>query len=371
MKRTLTGAAVIASISATGAVAGGIDREPLNYGILFEQGRTLEISARQATPDVSGTYIPAFGGGTTGNMAQAFSSLSLGFKDDINDRLSYAILLGQPIGADAAYPSGFYTGLEAHWSSVEADALLKYQLQGGVSVYGGLRYVNSRANIVIPSTLMLGSGTYSARTQSDAKVGYLLGAAYEKPEIALRVALTYTSAIDHAFATTENHPAFPTPGNDLNTVTDITLPQSVALDAQTGIAADTLLFGQIRWAQWSKWHVLPPAYTTSLSGGQEITGFDHDYVTYTLGLGRKINDNWSVFGAIGYEAAVGGTSSRLAPTDGMKSLALGAVWTRDKIKMTMGAQYERLGNTVDGAPTSTVFSGNHALALGVKMDYSF
>lgn len=370
MSRLATGLAALAALGAGGAMANGIDRGQLDYSILFETGRTLEFSAQQVTPDVHGTYTGLLGGGSTGNMAQSFSSLSFGFKDDINDRLSYAVLIGQPVGADAHYTAGVYSGLEAHWSSEEATALLKYRLGGGTSVFGGLRYVNTAANIVIPSALMGGSGTYTATTANDHKIGYLLGAAYEKPEIALRVGLTYTSAIDHTLDTTETQTFLGT----MTSVTDITLPQTLTLDGQTGIAADTLLFGSIRWAQWSKWHVRPhgfAALTTDAShpDGVDIVNFDHDFVTYTLGLGRKLSDRLSVFGALSYEAPEGTVSSRLSPTDGMQSISLGAVWTQDQMKITTGLQYQRLGDTFD--QSGTQFSGNHALALGVKMAYSF
>ncbi|OZA15905.1 MAG: hypothetical protein B7Y02_03550 [Rhodobacterales bacterium 17-64-5] len=365
MTKTTGWLALAASLSATTSMAGGIDRSALGYGILFQDGRTVEFNLMQVTPNVKGTYVARLGGGSTGNMAQSYSALSFGFKDDITDKLSYAIVLGQPIGADAKYTGGPYTGLEAHWRTEELTALLKYRIDGGASVFGGLRYLNSSANIVIPPALV--GSTYTARTASDAKLGYIVGAAYEKPEIALRVALTYTSEVTHNFNTTEQHPAI-TGGAPLTSVTDIVLPQTLTLDAQTGIAADTLLFGSIRWAQWSRWHVKPVGYS-GLSRGQEITGFGHDVITYTLGLGRKINDHLSVFGALGYERATGGVASRLAPTDGMKSISLGAVWTEGKAKITAGVQYQMLGNAVDGSGTR--FTGNSVLGVGIKVAYSF
>ena len=364
MTKVLPALLALAACTATSAAAGGIDRAGLDYNIIFEAGRTAELSFQNVKPKVSGTYIPAFGGGTTGNMAQSFSGIAFAFKDDINDKLSYAVLLGQPIGADADYTKGPYTGLEAHWSSDELTALLKYKLGNGTSLFGGLRYVNSSANIVIPSLLMKGTGTYTAKAAADGKVGYVLGAAYEKPEIALRVALTYTSAIDHQFATTEVHPLLGT----LNSTTDITLPQTVTLDAQSGIAKDTLLFGSVRWAEWSKWHVKPKGYGL-LAGGTEITGFDHSVITYTLGVGRKLNEHLSVFGSLGYEASKGGIASRLAPTDGMRSVSLGAVWTQGQVKISAGVQYQKMGDAVDS--TGTKFAGNHNTAIGVKMSYTF
>lgn len=363
MTRWTPGLLALATFGAGSAMAGGIDRAGPDFGLLFEEGRVLEFSAQQVTPDIKGTYL---GGASTGNMAESFGTLSFGFKNDINDKLSYAVYVGQPLGADANYPSGGYAGLEAHWTTEEAAALLKYRLDTGVSVYGGLRYMKTQANIAIPAF------AYQATSDAKATVGYVIGAAYEKPEIALRVGLTYSSASTLDLPTTEVQPALP--GGALSSITEITLPQSLTLDGQTGIAADTLLFGQVRWAEWSKWHVKPDGFAglTARPGqptGDEITGFDHDFVTYTIGLGRKLSDRLSVFGALGYEAPAGGVSSILSPTDGMQSVSLGAVWTQDQLKVTTGVQYQSEGDTYD--VNNTQFKGNHVLAFGVKMAYSF
>ncbi len=367
MTRFAPGLFALATFSATQGMAGGIDRGALDYNILFETGRTAAFSLKAVTPAVKGGYIAAFGGGSTGNMAQSFTNLSFGFKDDINEKLSYAIVIGQPFGADAKYTAGAYKGLEAHWNTIETTALLKYRLGGGASVFGGLRYLNSSADIIIPNLLMGGTGIYTAKASNDGRFGYVLGAAYEKPEIALRVALTYTSAVTHKFATTEKSVVV---GGTLNSVTDITLPQSLTLDAQTGIAKDTLLFGSVRWAEWSKWHVKPKGFSALPAPlGGEITGFDHDVVTYTLGLGRKLTDHLSIFGSLGYEASTGGISSRLSPTDGYQSIGLGVIFTQDRIKITAGVQYVKFGSAVDS--TGTKFSGNSATGFGVKIGYTF
>ena len=365
MKRLVAGLAAL-SFSATYAAAGGIDRAGLPYAILFQDGKVSELSFSNVTPNVSGTYPLALSGfgASTNNMTQSYTSLSFAFKGDISDKLAYAIIADQPYGADARYTGGAYTGLEAHWSSTELAALLRYRVTDRVSAYGGLRYVTSKANIAIPTALLGAAGAYSATAASDSKLGYVMGAAYEIPKIALRVGVTYQSAINHEFATTE---AFAGIGPGPTNTTKITMPQSLAIDFQSGIAKDTLLFGSVRWVEWSKWHV-DPAFYHGVTG-QEVTGFDHDVITYELGVGRKISAAVSVFASLGYEAPNHTVASRLSPTDGRKSIGLGAVWTRDTMKITGGLQYVKLGNAVDGS--GTVFKGNSAVGLGVKVDFSF
>lgn len=361
MRHILSGLAVL-TLTTAAAHAGGIDRSSLPLSVLFADGSTAHLGFSSVTPSISGTYLPGLGGGSTDNMAESYRSLNFAVKMDLNDKLSAALFMNQPYGADANYTGGAYTGLEAHWTSNEITAVFRYKLNDSFSVYGGVRNVTSKAEINIPPAL-LGGASYVATAASDSKVGYLIGAAFEKPEIALRAALTYQSAITHDFATTETF----TPGGTLNSVTEITLPQSVTLDLQSGIAANTLLFGSVKWSEWSKWHVDPALYHGAV--GDEVTGFDNDVITYQLGLGRKINDNLSVFARLGYEASTGGVASRLSPTDGMQSIGVGGSWTQNNMKITGGIEYVTLGDAMDGSGTD--FSGNTALGVGVAVDFSF
>lgn len=373
MKFILAGLATLA-MTATTALAGGIDRNGLPTSILFENGSVARLSFSSATPSVSGAYVAAlsFFGASTENMAESYVSLGFAMKMDLSDKMSVALMANQPFGADAKYTGGFYTGLEAHWSSNQLAAILKYDLTDRISVYGGLRYVQSSATINIPVQMLappatpIVLGPYSATASSDGQVGYLVGAAYEIPDIALRGSLTYQSEITHSFATAESFGGLGG-GATMNSTTDIILPQSIAFDFQSGIAKDTLLFGSVKWTEWSKWQVRPAYYDAVI--GDEVTGFDNDVMTYQLGIGRKINDNLSLFARVGYEAATGGVASRLSPTDGMQSIGIGGSWTKDNIKVTGGLEYVMLGDAVDGSGTN--FTGNTAMGVGLSVDFAF
>jgi len=377
-------------LGATAASAGGIDRSRLPYAAMFEQGNYVELGFSSVTPEVSGAYVgPAAAlGPNTGNMAESYTTLSLGMKTQINDKLSVGLFLNQPYGADAKYTSGFYTGLEAHWDSNQIAALVKYDVGNGMSVMGGVKRVESSATIRIPDQMIrasmlaaggsaaalagaapAGSLEYNAKTDKDAQTGIIIGAAYERPEIALRVGLTYEQGFTHSFASSESLPAFAvTPlGGALNDTTKIEMPRSIALDFQSGVAKDTLVFGMIRYANWSVWEVRPPLYNGAFN--DDVTSIDHDVVTYQLGVGRKINDNLSVFGRASYEEAKGGVASRLAPTDGSTSFGVGAIWRKDGLKITAGVEYAKLGDATDASGTK--FTGNDALGVGISVGYSF
>ncbi|KQI72561.1 hypothetical protein AN191_05965 [Loktanella sp. 5RATIMAR09] len=361
MKNTMTaGAALLLSTSIVSA--GGIDRSGNAYSVLFEDGNYAQLSFSTVNPDVSGDYPAGLGGGSTDNMAEGYLSFGAAVKYGVTDQIDLALFINQPFGANADYTGGPYTGLNAEWKSTQVAAIAKYQASNAVSVYGGIRAVRSEATIGIPAALT-GAVPYTAETEADTQFGYVVGAAYEMPEIALRVSLTYESGMTHEFATSE---AF-VGASELDSTTDIELPQSVALDFQTGIAADTLLFGSVRWAEWSVWEVRPALYEGATM--DRVTGIDDDVFTYRLGLGRRLNDELSVFGRVTFEDGNGGEASRLAPTDGSTSFGFGGSYAIDQIEITGGVEYALLGDATDGS--SVEFEENSAIAFGLTVGYSF
>lgn len=184
-----------------------------------------------------------------------------------------------------------------------------------------------------------------------------------KSRCALRVALTYESAVKHEFDTTEQFNGSPA----METVTEIELPQSLTLDFQSGIAADTLLFGSVRWAEWSVWEVRPPEYDAQV--GDRVTGIDDDVFTYRIGIGRSINDQVAIFGRVTYEEATGGVANRLSPTDGSTSFGFGGSYTMDAYEISGGIEYALLGDGTDS--TGTAFEDNTAIGFGVNIGFSF
>lgn len=386
MMKTMLGATTALVVGTLTAQAGGIDRSRIAYSALFEAGRYVELGFSHVKPDVSGTYTGAAAalGTQTGNMAGSYTNLSFAYKADINDSLSYAIFINTPYGADASYSQGFYSGLTATWDSQQVAAVLKYKFNDNVSVYGGLRYLESEAQIALPDQLIragllaaggagaalagaapAGTLAYTAQGAKDGQVGVIVGAAYERPDIALRVGLTYEKGVTHSFSTRETLVAI----GQVNAagITNVEIPDAITLDFQTGIAADTLLFGSVRYAEWKVWEVRPPVYNATFNSN--ITDFDNNVVTWQLGLGRRLNENLSVFARATYEKANGGVASRLAPTDGSTGIGLGATWRQDGMKVTGGLEYVKVGDAVDGSGTR--FEGNSAVGFGLTVGYTF
>ena len=76
-----------------------------------------------------------------------------------------------------------------------------------------------------------------------------------------------------------------------------------------------------------------------------------------------------------HEPSTGRLVSPLAPTDGYTGIGIGAVYTRDNMKISMGARYLELGNAdpETGTPDTAraEMRNNHAVAVGVKVGFTF
>ncbi|MEM6939215.1 MAG: outer membrane protein transport protein [Pseudomonadota bacterium] len=360
--------AAAASLSASMVTAGGIERTAQSVGVLFEQDRYVEFTFGAASPDVNGIGTAAIGGGTSGDLARSYLQFGAAFKADINETWSYAVIYDQPFGADTAYPldqAYFARGAEAEFESHALTGILRYKFPSNFSVHAGLRVQSIEASATIPFV-----GNYSVQGDRKLGLGYLLGVAYEVPEIALRVALTYTSAIDYDVDTVENSPL----GVGNRSVTEVTTPQSINLEFQTGIAEDTLLFGGVRWVEWSDFDISPADYTSPFLANSPLLSYENDYITYTIGVGRRLNDTWSVAGALSYEKGDSGFVTNLGPTDGLLSVGLSAVYRQDNMTITTGIRYIDIGNAqtrAGAAAPAGVFEDNHAVAFGVKVGYAF
>lgn len=358
MKRLALSTSVFTLLAST-ALAGGIDRSGQWITPIFEKGDVVTFSVGTVDPNVTGTL-------GTNDVTTRYSPVSFSIKKALTENVDVAIIADQPFGANISYtdgplgpdpttlfPGGTFPGGFADVSSKALTFVGRYKFDENWSMHGGARMQSLSGNIVSGNGLLNASGDYAW--------GYLVGAAYERPDIAMRVALTYNSSIDNTLDGTSNFaPA---------TVTHKS-PESLNLEFQTGIAADTLLFGSVRHVKWGGRTLVsnPPG----VSGDPWVT-FEDDSTSFTLGVGRKINDKLSLAVTLGYEAA--GTrpsSTALAPTAGYKSIGLGASYNiNESLKVTGGVQYIKPGNqSVMSLSGPVDFSGD-AVAFGMKISYSF
>lgn len=360
MKRTLPALGALLATTSI-AAAGGIDRTGSNYSFLFQDGNYAELSFSSVRPSVSGNYPTALGGGSTDGLAKDYTTVSLSYKHQFTDQFAVGFALNEPFGADAAYTSGAYTGLAGEWESRSATVLLAYKATPNVTVYGGPRYTTSKSSTSIPAALF--PGGYNVESDKNSQISYVVGAAYERPEIGLRVGLTYESGFTHDSKTVETLAGG---AQVVESETEVDMPSSLILDFQTGVAKDTLVFGQIKRTDWD-WRVRPTTYGQLTN--DDIVAIEGIVNSYQLGVGRRINDQLSVFARVGYEKSDGEVASRLAPTDGRRSIGIGGSYNFDNVTLRGGVEYVKLGDAVDAS--NVKFEDNSAVGIGISVGYSF
>ena len=156
-------------------------------------------------------------------------------------------------------------------------------------------------------------------------------------------------------------------------VANVSTPQSVNLDFQTGVAANTLIFGQIRWVDWSEF-TLSPEFFAGATGGQSLIDLP-DTTTYTLGVGRKFSDAWSGALSFTYEDESNPLVSPLSPVNGSMGVTVAGIYTQGNMKITTGINYTQFGDAQPetGTPDEAraEFTDNSAFGLGVKVGFSF
>ncbi len=279
----------------------------------------------------------------------------MALKGDIDESFSYALIYDTPFDASARYPSSIYAGTGGHPTTKAITGLLRYKINQNFSIHGGPRIESLDAPADLPFL------NYHVSTNTSYGVGYSVGGAFEIPEIAARVVLTYNSKIKHDVQGYETG-AWGTVKSDYT----VNMPASVNLDFQTGIAPNTLLFGGVRWVNWSKFEVSPTQLYAST--GQPLLSYEKDIYTYTLGLGHKFSDHWS--GAIigNYEPRQNITASPLKPIDGMKAGTLAGTYSQNSTDYTVALTYGTLGDV--STPGVGSFDGNFK-AITFKLAHNF
>ncbi|WOI56741.1 hypothetical protein [Palleronia sp. LCG004] len=396
--KTLVLTATSLMLAPLAADAIGLDRSGQPVTLLFEDGNYAELSFGRIFPSIDGKDIALFGGQSSGSVAENYSQVGLGVKYQFTDRISASLSFDQPYGANITYPIGTPGGegsLALGGTAVTIDsralqALGRYEFDNGISVHGGLRYQEIQADVRLAGAATGALSGYRGSFESDGDLGYVIGAAYERPEIALRVALTYISSTTHDLDTRETvngigvgelpAAAFGLPVNPFTTatVTEVDTPEAIHLDFQTGIAPGTLLFGDIRYAWYGDTIVSPAFYDVAPDG---VRNFDslttiEDNYEFNIGIGRQITDRFAGFASFGYERLTDTLISPLAPTDGTKSLTIGGSFEpTDRVTVTGGLRYDWItdadvGTQINGLQIAD-FDDNSAISLGLNVGFRF
>lgn len=357
------------SLAAAGAAnAGGFNRGTANLDGLYGSG-DIGIYSGVTYVSPGRGYENARGIIVVGGAPQPFSQNDIVFGNDyivpyasvggrITGDLSCVGSYTQPFGADTTY-SGAITFHIAEQSLATNEYGLTcgygFDLsKGRLSVIGGafyetVEYVQAR-NFQRAFGLPAGFGDSRIDLDSGA-FGYRIGLGYEIPEIALKAQLMYRSQTDHdadgrysntpfAQLATLTNAAVPGTystaeilryaGAGLRGSTTATasasLPQSVELAVQSGVAEGWLAFGSIKWTDWSVLKQIQlveginnRAFSTSrffFTDGWTITGgVAHRFteklagsvsLTWDQGVSTGwdvLTDTWTIAGGVAYDVS--------------------------------------------------------------------
>jgi long-chain fatty acid transport protein len=332
-------------IAATGVVAapafaGGLERGGYNIDLLFDDSDyAVDTSATFVAPQRkvknAAGRVPNLGGGTqalagraTADDTENFWSKRVGVRARLTDNLDCMFDYSEPFGAHLAPGkdwggAGYNIETDVYSRNYATTCRVKFEAgKGDLSVIGGAFFqeiggFKDRTTAYHP---LLGFLDGNLQMKGNGW-GWRAGLAYEIPEIALRASLVYNSAVDHDLNGTVTSRVFNLVGGHnatQNIKGFISMPDSIELKVQSGIAQDWLAFGSVKWTDWSQLQAVPFCTTasttcvpgTNFAGGinnvnlGQLNLFYRDGWTVSGGVGHKINDQWSVGGSVTWDRGV-------------------------------------------------------------------
>jgi long-subunit fatty acid transport protein len=350
-----------AVVAPTLAISGGLERSELPTSFLYEDGSYLEVTYLNRNFEINDNMFAPSG------MLDDVSSVHFATKFDASENLSVGLARYNQAGASHNYQGagspipGFSTVGPRTDLSINALTVMGRYSFDNFSAIGGIKI--STVADATADIFKLSGATTAASVGGGSDTGIVAGVAYEKPEIALRVELVYEAEASFSL---------PTTGGLLGAATANTtasVPDYRTLNFQTGIAEDTLLYGSIRQADWIN-HQVAVAPQTQAAPTSDFS----DSTTYTIGIGRKISDEWSITASYKTEEASESTgTSLLSPTDGYDAIGAAAIYTLENgTEITVGVNYSMVGDkTISDSGVSGLFDDNTVVTSGIKVAYNF
>ena len=195
----------------------------------------------------------------------------------------------------------------------------------------------------------------------------IFGVSYEDPSIAMRLAMWTEAEASLEVGTSYTIGA----GAAQSGTTSASIGDATTFSFQTGIMANTLLFGNVRVSSWKNNQVYVP---TSSSTSQQVSSFG-DGSSYTLGVGRKFSDKLS--GSVSYfsdPASDCKPTTPLAPVCENTSINLGAKYSlSDTATLSLGTTWTQYGDASVSFPTGDTATTTKSVktSYGFKLSYKF
>jgi long-chain fatty acid transport protein len=293
--KTAAWAGLISVLAAGAANAGGFSRGTAPTDILYEDGNfDIRFDARVVMPhqEFSKSANPALIGT---NSYETYVIPSAAVKFNISDSLRCAGTYTQNNGADMKYaapklspsdPFGVPPKLSENFHTDEfgLTCAVRFAVGPGVlSVLGG----GFAEELTYDRVSVIGGGATANLELSGQEYGWRGGIAYEIPEIKLRAEVLYRSGTEYGAEGKLGTPFGPVPA-----VATGNLPQSAELNLRSGVAPGWLVFGQVKWTDWSVLNALT-VVTPALPGPVVDTYNWRDGWTLTGGVVHSFSETFA------------------------------------------------------------------------------
>lgn len=283
-----------------------------------------------------------------------------------------ARMLGGAInaGTTAELQKGQGTTVDIRTNNLTGLVGVKLGADKNIQLYGGGVVQRLNGEVHLRGIAYQAATGYDARISTDTTTGYVLGASYGIPQIALKGSLTYRSPTKHDSSIAETFPALGLAGVTHQKF-GVTLPESYNLDFQTGVSQTMLLTAKARYVPWTKFSIEPPLYGQTAKTA--IASYDKDQWSGELGLAKKFTDNLVISGNVGFDGGSGNPASTLGPVNGYYSAGLGARYNlTPEWSLAVGGKYLKFGDATANLPngqTAGQFADNTGFVAGLKLAY--
>lgn len=406
---TILGAQQLAGIRQSQITQNVAAQLPAAIAANFDNGVNQTVSAQAAAALATGIANGSIPAGTPQaaiearirNDAGTFAAIQAGVTDAITDGVTKAVTqaVNDGLGAINSTVGGTGGGTQVEVETQNLSFLFGFQPTENWNFYAGPVYQTVKGKVKLRGQAYSLYNGYDADIPEENAWGWLAGLAYQIPEIALKASVTYRSDIDYDAHIDETIPTLgalallgdpSAPGKiaAAQGTTSITTPQSVNLDFQTGIMANTVAFANVRWVDWSNFTIQPYKFgliskaagpVINKPNGFNLVEYSDDQWSANVGVGRKVNDKWAGNVSVGWDSGAGNPVSTLGPTEGYWNAGLGIQYSpAPNYFVAGGVKYFWLGDAKaqTGAQAGTSgyvanFQDNEAIAYGIKLGYRF